>query len=45
MQWEFITSEDTMEVDQCLDLQGALLSFIVGDMVGKLDETQADITL
>ena len=45
MQWEFTTSEDTMEVNQCLNLQGALLSFGVGDMVGNLDETQADITL
>ena len=45
MQWEFTTSEDTMEVNQCLNLRGALLSFGVGDMVGNLDETQADITL
>ena len=45
MQWEFTTTEDTMEVNQCSDLQGALLSFIAGDMAGKLVETQADITL
>ena len=34
-----------MEVDQCSDLQGALSFFIVGDMAGKLVETQVDITL
>ena len=45
MQWEFTTSEDIMEVDQCLDQQGALFCSIAGDMDGKLVETQAVIGL